>query len=246
MRLPLLAVFALTLPLAAQEPAFRSRFRVGLSVGGGELEHRTDGSALDDETDAGMVRLQFEGTTRRGFGGGVRFEGTASDDDLFADAGFNSSEARLASLYLHMTWRAQARRFSMPVRFGIWLNGYTLEDQVLNEEVTYGSIGPYLEVAPEVLLVDRRNFSWSLYGELGAGVAATGIDVDTDSNDYYSSTVAFGAEIGTRLRGGPFEFGVAFVHRWQSMDESDVENGLVVLGYDAEFHGFLVTFSAVF
>jgi hypothetical protein len=213
---------------------------------GGELEHRTDDSLLDGETDAGLFRFEFEGITRRGFGGGLRFEAIGSDDDLFADAGFNASEARSSSLYLHFTYRAAARRFSMPVRLGLWLNGYQLEDQVLGDQVTYGSIGPYLELAPEFRLVDKRRLTWSLYGELGAGVAATGIDVENDSNDYYSSTVSYGVELGTRLRTGPFELGVACVLRGQAMDQSDPENGLVVLGYDSQFRGLLISASVMF
>ncbi|MBL9077816.1 MAG: hypothetical protein JNL08_09945 [Planctomycetes bacterium] len=246
MRLPLLAALALSVPSFAQEETFASRFRVQLGFGGGEFEHRTDGSNLDDDTDAALLRFHFEGTTRRGFGGGVRFEGLASDDDLFEDAGFNSSEARLSSFLLHLTWRAQARRFSMPVRFGLWFNGYLLEDQVLDEDVSYGTLGPWLEVAPEFRLVDSRKFSWSLFAELGAGIGVTGIDVENDANDYVSTTSAVALDVGTRLRGGPFELGLAFVNRWQSMDESDEEDGLVVLGYDTEFHGLLITCSAVF
>ncbi|MBL8730551.1 MAG: hypothetical protein JNM25_19185 [Planctomycetes bacterium] len=247
MRLPLFAVFALALPLAAQEElSFASRFRIQFAGAGGELEHRTDNSLLDGETDAGLFRFQFEGISRRGFGGGLRFEGIGSDDDLFADAGFNASEARSSSLYLHFTYRATARRFTMPVRFGLWLNGYVLEDRVLGDEVTYGSIGPYLELAPEFRLVDRRRLTWSLYGELGAGVAGTGIDVDNDSNDYYSSTISYGVELGTRLRTGPFELGIAYVLRGQAMDESDPENGLVVLGYDSQFRGLLISASVLF
>lgn len=247
MRSHLFAVLALAIPLAAQQQTtFTQPFRVQFAGAGGELTHHTDNSLLDGESDAGMFRFDFEGVSRRGFGGGLRYEGITSDDDLFADAGFNPSEARMSSLYLHFTYRLTARHFAMPVRIGLWLNGYVLEDKVLGDEVTYGSIGPYLELAPEFRLVDKRSLSWSLYGQLGAGVAGTGIDVDNDSNDYYSSTVAYGVELGTRLRTGPFELGVAYVLRGQAMDESDPENGLVVLGYESHFQGLLISATALF
>lgn len=240
--LALAALPALALPLAAQEDApYRPHFRIEFAGAGGEFEHRTDGSLLDGESDAGMLRFDFEGLSRRGFGGGLRFEGLASDEDLFDDTAFNASEARSSSLFLHFTYEARARHFRMPVRVGLWLNGYQLEDQVTGDRVRYGSIGPYLEVAPEFLLVDRRRIAWSLYGQFGAGVAGTAIDVDNDSNDYVSSTAAFGVEAGTRLRTGPFELGVAYVARWQTMEESDPENSLVVLGYDTTFQGLLVS-----
>jgi hypothetical protein len=48
------------------------------------------------------------------------------------------------------------------------------------------------------------------------------------------------------LRLGPVELGIGVVGRWRSMDESDVENGLVVLGYDSEFRGLLVSGGVVF
>lgn len=241
-----LAVLALAAPLAAQDDTFASRFRLQIGFGAGEFEHRTDGTDLDDDTDAAMFRFHAEAASHQGFGGGVRFEGLASDDDLFEDAGFSAAEANMASLFLHFTYRVQARRFQMPVRFGLWLNGYELEDQATGDDIDFGSIGPWIEFAPEIRVIDQRDFSWSFHLEAGAGVAATGIDVEGDDEDYHSTTAAFGVELGTRLRGGPVEFGLAFVNRWQTMDESDVENGFVVLGYDAEFHGLLVTFGARF
>lgn len=60
---------------------------------GGYFDYDTDGSNLDDDTDAGFFRLQFEGTSKRGFGGGLRLESYTSDDDLFAGTGFADSEA---------------------------------------------------------------------------------------------------------------------------------------------------------
>lgn len=239
-------VLASSLCLAAQDPEPKARFDVRLAFGKGEFEHTTDGSGLDDETDGGMFRLAFEGVSKKGIGGGLRLEGIVSDDDLFVDAGFPASEAALSSLYLHFTYRAVAHRFAMPVRIGLMLEGYQLTEDATNDEVTYGSIGPYFEVAPEISLVAQRRFSWTIYAELGIGVAATGIEVENDSNDYVSSTAMFGAELGTRLRLGPVELGIGVVGRWRSMDESDVENGLVVLGYDAEFRGVLISAGVVF
>lgn len=232
--------------LVAQEHEPKAHFRVNLAFGGGDFEHRTDDSTLDGDTDGGMFRLSFEGTTKKGIGGGLRFEGIASDDDLFVDAGFAATEATMSTIFLHFTYRAQADRFAMPIRIGLLLDGYVLEEDVSGDEVTYGSIGPYFELAPEVAIVEQRKLSWTIYGQFGAGIAATGIDIEGDDNDYVSSTVLFGAEIGTRLRVGPVELGVGVVGRWRSMDESDVENGLVVLGYDSEFRGLLISGGVVF
>lgn len=134
----------------------------------------------------------------------------------------------------------------MPVRIGLMLNGLVLTENATNDESTYGSIGPYFEVAPEFTIAGRRNVQWSLYGEIGVGVGGTAIDFDGDANDYDSATAFFGLEIGTRLRLANFEVGVAYLGRWQSMDESDEENGLVALGYDAQFQGLMVSVGVVF
>jgi hypothetical protein len=241
-----IAVFAVTCPLLAQERVVPPRFRAALGFAGGELDHRTDGSPLDGDADAGLFRLQFEGTTPRGIGGGIRFEAIQSDDDLFRDAGFVDTEASWSSLFAHFTYRLEARRFTMPMRIGLILNGYTLEEENSDDEIVYGSIGPYFELAPEIRLVGRRSFGWSLYGEVGLGAAVTGIEIEDDRNDYISDTAFFGVELGTRLHLGRFEVGAAYVGRWQSMDESDEEDGLVVFGYDADFQGLMVTFGAVF
>ncbi|MBX3463932.1 MAG: hypothetical protein KF830_12240 [Planctomycetes bacterium] len=233
-------------PLLGQDMPFIPNFRVELGASAGRLEHRTDSSPLDGKTDAAMFRVQFEGVSRHGFGGGVQFEAIGTDDDLFADAGFNAGQITSSTLFLHFTYRLWAKRFSMPARIGVRFNGYELEDRVLREDITYGTIGPYLEIAPEFRFVDRRSFSWSLYGQFGAGFGFTGIDVDNDSNDYVATTVSLGGEVGTRLRAGPVEFSLGFITRWQSMDDSDPENGLIVLGYDSVYYGGLFSCSVVF
>lgn len=243
--LPLLLLLA---PLAAQDPDVRQRprFDIDFSLGGGRFEHKTDGSDLDDHTDAAIFRLRFEATTRHGIGGGIRIEGIGTDDDLFTDAGFNATEASSGSLFGHFTYRAVADRFAMPVRIGLLLNGYQLADQVTDEEVSYGSIGPYLEVAPEFTLFARRDFRWTLFGEAGVGVAATSIDVEGDYRDYVSDTTFAGLEFGTRFDFGPMDLTISAIGRWQSMAESDVEDGQVVLGYDSEFRGLMISFGATF
>ena len=243
--IPLAVLALLSAHLVAQAPDPSARFRIGMGFAVGELDHRTDNSLLDGEVDAMLSRFQFEGTSRKGFGGGVRFEYLATDDDLFTGTGFTETEARMWSSYAHFTYRFAHRRFAMPVRMGLLFNLYELDEQNTDIDITYGSLGPYFEVAPEFDFIGSRNIGWSIYGEFGAGITGTAIDIDNDSNDYTAATAMFGVEVGTRARFGPAEIGFAFVSRWQTMDESDEENGLVVLGYDADFQGFLFTMAVV-
>jgi hypothetical protein len=131
------ALLAPTCLLTAQNrgPQHRERvdqaspdFHVSMGFSGGEWEHKTSGSGLDDDTDALLFRFQFEGNNSRGAGGGFRFEYTGSDDDLFQGTGFARSEARVFSGFLHFTYRVEARRFTMPLRAGLMTNYYTLEE----------------------------------------------------------------------------------------------------------------------
>jgi hypothetical protein len=39
---------------------------------------------------------------------------------------------------------------------------------------------------------------------------------------------------------GRFELGLSGLGRWQSMGESDPENGITIAGYDTEFVGVMV------
>jgi hypothetical protein len=234
-----------TAPLAAQDDE-RPRFRIGLGLGAGDYSFDTEGSSLRDSTDAGMFRLEFEGTGRRGIGGGIRLESFASDDDLFAGTGFAESEAVSSSIFAHFTYRVQTHRFSMPIRAGLLLNGLSLEERITGNEVTYGSLGPYFEIEPELVLAGRRKTQWSIYGELGFGGGFTVIEIDNDSRDFESSTGFFGLELGTRLKLNKVELSLAYVGRWQSMDRSDPEGGARVLGYDADFQGLMIGVAVVF
>ena len=238
-------LLCLAAPLAAQERE-APRFRIAMGLAGGNFDFDTDGSNLDGDTDAGLFRLQFEGTSRSGFGGGLRLESYASDDDLFVDNGFAASEAAVGTLFAHFTYRFEQHRFAMPVRIGLMLNGLTLTEKATDDESTYGSVGPYLELAPELTLARSGAVRWSVYGEAGIGVGGTVAEFDGDSNNYESATGFFGLEFGTRLQLSAFELGLAYIGRWQSMDESDPENGLVAFGYDAQFQGLMLTLGVVF
>ena len=228
-------------PLAAQapEPA-RARFDVGVGFAGGTFEHRTDASARDDRTSGALLLLHGEATTAGGFGGGLRLESLVSDDDLFAGTGSNEVEANQGTLFVHLTWRLQTERFVLPIRAGLLLDDYQLADQVTDLELDHLSAGGYFELAPSFTLAANDTLRWSLFATAGAGIAATTIDPDGDDEDYDASTTRYGLEVGTRVAFGRFELGVSGLGRWQSMGESDPENGTTIAGYDTEFVGVMV------
>jgi hypothetical protein len=55
-----------------------------------------------------------------------------------------------------------------------------------------------------------------------------------------------GVEAGVRCDFGLLEVGAAYVGRWQSMDQSNPENGLVAFAYHSDFQGLLVSFGVRF
>jgi hypothetical protein len=245
MRWVALLLLLLSAPLVAQRS--RPYFHVGLGVAGGNYSFDSDLSGFDDNASAGFLMLEFEATTRKGFGGGLRYEYFVSDDEegLFRDpnnALDQGTQARSGTLFAHATYLVTQHRFSMPVRVGLLFNGLTLDDGgSSNPESTYGSIGPLFEVEPELTLTRANGLQWSIYGQLGVGVAATSIEFDGDSRDYESTSAFATIEAGTRLRLLSFDIGLAFVGRYQGMDRSDIRRGNFVEGYDASFQGIMLS-----
>ncbi|MFN3244158.1 MAG: hypothetical protein ACE37K_21815 [Planctomycetota bacterium] len=243
MRWLALPLLLLTTPLVAQRPLFRG----GIGISFGTYTFESDLAGFDDDATAGLFQAEFEVTTRRGFGGGIRYEAFATDDDesLFRDPGnpFDRGTQATSGTFLgHFTYRIQQHRFEMPVRVGVLLNGLVLDDQgSVNPETTYASIGPFFEVEPELTLVRAGAVRWTIYGQFGFGVAGTAIDVDGDFRDYESDSGFLNVEAGTRVAFGPAEFGLAFIGRYQSMDRSDIESGQFVYGFDAGYEGLLLT-----
>lgn len=230
-------------PLAAQEAAVRGlRFDASVGLAGGTFEHRTEASSRDDRTSAALLLLRAEATTAGGFGGGLRLESLASDDDLFEGTGANEVEAEQGTLFAHLTYRLHEGRFQMPIRLGFLLDDYQLADQVTDLELEHLSAGGYFELAPSFDVLANDSLRWSLFAVAGAGVAATTIDPEGDDEDYDASTVRYGLEVGTRVAFGRFDVGLSGIGRWQAMDESDPENGNTIDGYRTEFLGAMLSF----
>jgi hypothetical protein len=134
----------------------------------------------------------------------------------------------------------------MPLRLGVIVNRLEIEADATGETSDFRSVGPYVELAPEVTLASAGKTRWSLYGEGGIGWTRTRIELDAVSQKFDSSTVFVGAELGTRLAFGMFEIGLAYVGRFQHMERSDPENGSSVASFDANFQGALLSFALRF
>ncbi|MEZ6037962.1 MAG: hypothetical protein R3F29_10805, partial [Planctomycetota bacterium] len=133
-----------TAPLFAQDRT-RPYLNAQLGFAAGRFSFDSDVGGFDDDKAAGLFSIEAEATTRKGFGGGLRFEGTAidngedDDDGLFRDPsnvndfGF---DARNTTLFGHFTFRVEEHRFAMPIRVGLLFNGLVLEDNNTFDETT--------------------------------------------------------------------------------------------------------------
>lgn len=238
----------LTLSLAAQDD-HAARWRIGLGLGAGTLDFNDDLPTNGDSNAAGAFRLGFEGTSSRGFGGGLRVESFAAEDLEFGGS-TNDFDVGFASMFGHFTYRVQSHRFAMPVRIGPMIHVLTKDDttSVVDDTQTHSTFGVMTEIAPEFTLARRGSTTWTLYGELGLGAGGTLVERDDVDDEWDSSSVFTGLELGTRVYLGVCELSLAYVGRWQSMDESDPGDlgGPRQPGYDASFHGALLGFAVVF
>ena len=142
-----------------------------VAFGGGSMKHETKGTDLDDKTDAGYFALGGEVMFTERVGGGMRLEGAASDDDMFADVpGADASEVGDGELFFHGTVGFGEQPQEMPLRFGLFYRGYSLEENVTSDQLNWSSFGPRLEFAPDIELIQNDGFRWSLPCRLGVGV----------------------------------------------------------------------------
>jgi hypothetical protein len=202
---------------------------VDIAIGGGTLEHNVSGSSLfSDDTSAGYLRFGFEVLGDSGWGGGARFEGVVTDDDLFASSGGDPSTNSDAELFFHATKEFGSDRFRMPVRLGLFLRGYEQEENATGDTVTWSNIGPRLEFEPEFTLIHGGALRWSLFAQLGAEVGYTKIETDPSTDTYTSSMTALDLSLGTRFQFSAVELELGFRNRSLYFDRSDTVNAIAV------------------
>lgn len=225
------------------------RFRVGLGLAPGRFELDEAGAASRrDRTDTAFARLELDGVSRRGFGGGFRFEGMRSDDDLFAGTG-TRVEATGRSFYGHFTWQLRERSFGMRTRFGAMLDRLDVANEPGSGsafEVDYTTIGPYFEMEPELVVYRRGPLSVSAFARFGIGGGITLIERTGDGREWDSTTGMIGFETGARLRYLHLELQSSYLGRWRSMDRSGFEGGSAIDSYDSTFHGLFFGFGVAF
>src|SRR5262245_45456865 len=227
--------------LRAEPDEWTPRVRLDFALGSGNWRHSTESApTLDDGTNAGYVRLGVEFLGQDNLGGGFRIEGIGSDDDLFRDSGGPPSEARDLDLFMHFTGVFGEDRFHMPVRLGLFLRDYYLEQNGTGHEIEWLRIGPRIDAEPDFALVMYEHTRWSLFSRLGFGFGATAIYTDPATEDFTTTMTTVDFAIGTRLSIGHVQFEVALLDRAVRYDQSDVVNGTFVRRVDTEFQGLVI------
>jgi hypothetical protein len=231
------------LPSPAPQAPMRARTRIEFALGGGSFDHETDGSALlNDDTSGGYARLAFEHIGDEGSGGGIRLEGSASEGDLFG----TDVEASEGELFLYFTSVLGDDDARFPVRIGLSLRSYTLDDPA-GIDPTWNSIGPRFEIEPDLRL-DRGDSTtrWSLYGRLGVFLGFTEIETDPSTDHWHTTSYGLDVGAGTRFAFSHVELGLGYLLRFHHADESDTSGGVAIREYDAYFSGVEVALAVVF
>lgn len=221
---------------------FLPHLQIWSDVGIGKLDHNTSGTNLDGDDTATMLEIGVEGFSDSGFGGGVRFGLLASEEGMFDDAGVDNVMATAVDVYLHVTQRWAHDRFALPLRFGLLVNSYQLEQDTstLEDTVQFDSFGFRTELEPEFLLSDWDGVALTAGSRLSLGSGWTECSTEPSTFEADSATLFYGIDLGFRLRAGMGSFHLGWVLRGQSTDDIDVSGRFLDNGYDATFTGLLI------
>lgn len=211
----------------------RGMFYVRGSIG--QLEVETESlttpsitSTLD--SDAWLGELGFEAIGRT-VGGGLRFGGFNSDDDLTATPLTVESTGGGAYFFPHLTIRPGGGRFRIPIRIGPEIRANTVDADGRNNVVSLDAttdalaVGAGFEVEPEFDIIRRNRFALSAYGRLHGGIGAATVNFETATNDTDFDTDAtfFGGEAGVRMQLAKFMLSGGFMVHQTVYDVTDTE-----------------------
>ena len=212
----------------------------------GNFQHKTDGSNLDGDALAWLVRGRVEGFQDNGLGGGLGFESLATDDPLFDGPGLGSSKATLGDWFAHLSYRVGGGNWCMPLRVGPAFRDYRLKDSGSSERVSYATLGVRGEAEPELALARSDALVWSLNGRAGYTYGWTRVSTDPDTIDADTRSSQYVLEAGTRFYSDQVRLGIGYLYEHESIDASDVILGLQFLGVDTRFQGVVFDFTLRF
>ncbi len=210
-----------TAPAAGGEEARTDpRVEVRLELGIGMTEQDFVENNADGEADAILIGIQFEAVSDRNLGGGVRIETIRSQD---FDGVLDADDADNVEVFGFFTYRIKRDRFRMALRPGIGFHLHTYDDNLSGFSTDYSTLFFRLEAEPELVLVEGRKVTWTVYGNLALGVGMTAIDSDipVSNLDDETSSELLGFGLGTRVQVGPIALGLGYVGRSIEIDNTD-------------------------
>ncbi|MHC4859592.1 MAG: hypothetical protein ACYTDY_05825 [Planctomycetota bacterium] len=217
-------------------------FSASMAIALGDYVYETEGSTLDDDTIAALLRIRVEGTAPMerenlpAIGAGMSLEYTGTDDDLF-EGRRSDAEILDASLYL-LVKSPRSDDFRLSVRLGPYFHrlasGYP--DSL---DIVWESWGLRLGVEPEVLVPIEGDMELRLFLGLSTGIHITDAEVDVprDHETFETDGYTFGVRLGAGVLVHEYSLGIAFLHQKVVMDDSDRKRGLSLRGIDATFRG---------
>lgn len=223
-----------------------STAQLGIGFGAYEVDIE---DAASDSTGSAMFELAFESVPRTRFGGGARVRGVASDDDLDSDPSDGlpgTGQASDAEWFLHGTYDGSEDAKRLPLRMGLGIRSFELEDSSSGESVTWASFGPRIEFAPMLPFHQTETAIFGFTGLLGLGYGITTIEESTSGVEWDTTAVFF--DFGFGLRGTFEKATVEFGYRYHSgsYDESEPEAGFLIRQIDTSFSGIAFSVGLTF
>lgn len=225
-----------------------SRSTAGVAFGVGNYDVDIKDSA-SDQASAGLFEAAFETVAPSNLGGGVRIRGIASDDDLDDDPTDFTPGAVQASdgeWFFHGTLDSGEGMRRLPLRFGVSLRQFELEDKAASETVEWASWGPRVEFAPELPMSEWDSGSISLCGMLGLGYGRTTVNLTGLTDDWDTDAVFFDAGVGVRSNLNGLVLDLGYRYLGSDYDQSDVSSGIFVRETDVSFSGVVLTIGGRF
>ena len=216
-----------------------SRNTAGVAFGAGKFDVDIHNSA-SDEASAGLFEAAFESVAPSNFGGGVRLRGMTSADDLDddpSDLTEGSVQASDGEWFFHGTLDGGEGMQRLPIRFGLALRQFELEDKLASGTAEWASLGPRFEFAPEVPMSEWDSGSISLCGMFGLGYGRTKVRLTGAPDDWDTDAVFFdiGAGFRSNLNGMVLELGYRYLG--SEYDQAYVSSGDFVRETDVSFSG---------
>jgi hypothetical protein len=225
----------------------------GVLIGEEDNETNNGQQIFSRSGDHGQFRLRGEHFFESDFGF-LASGYLGASDEITNEATNSIRTTEHAGLFLAAAYRAtMSRSFRMPVRFGPFLQSFSIENETLGQqdETEYSTWGLRLSAEPEYIIFQsesgRRVSELSAFCELSCGAGQTKYDAKRDPDpalvgeeDGYAFTFSY--EVGLRYR---TSVGAMVAVSWYAqkyhIGTSESYDNIVFFGVDNDITGVMLT-----